>query len=1024
MLRAQLLFLLLLSAADPHPLREPAEAFVTAMNAADTARVTSMWHSQSTTGRARISRLGLDAVQLRITALRDDAVILEQRDADGVLVAEYELRFERENGEWRIASLLSTSAAQADDPGKAAPSLPLARELLYRAAEALEEGKDDRAEANYIIAAALAEKLAYPPFRATAERGLGNILLVRGDTTGAKRHFEQSLELARAANDRNSIARSLIGLSNVDETVGDFARAETRQREAYEIFRALGKKTLAGYMLNSIGTGYASRANYPEAQRHYEQALQLFEEIGDLRGTSAALTNLGINHRSQGNLRESVSLFHRALEINRQIGSQGLSGVATSWSNLAQSLTLQGNYIEALRAFQEALVLNEKLGRVETIVGTLDKAGDLHRRLGDFEQARSFFERALALAEKSGDKPAIAAAMQSLANVRLDLGDARGALTLYEKGMAIDTGTGNRAAEARALESIGRAQLQLRNRGAARKSFERSFTIAEEINDRELMASALVHRASFAEAYEAVTLAQRAVSIAAELGLPEVEWHAHLGLGRAYRGARRTSEAREEVERAVQIVEELRRGVPGEEMARQQAFQNMIAPYHELVSLLVAQGENAAALEYAERAKARVLLDVLRYGRPDVGNALTPEERTTEAALAAQLANVNREYRAALVAGKPSAALSAKLRRTRLELDRFVTNLHVAHPQLRVESGEVEPITATQLKTMREADAFVEFVVTEDATYRFTITGGEVRATLIPISKAKLQEEVLRFRELLAERDLTYAAAGRALHDRLLSGANVKGTLCIVPDGPLWELPFQALQPSATEFLLDRHALFLAPSLTVLREMAAAPRTGTATRLLAFGHPNALAPLPQSETEVRSIAALYGAKHSRVYLRGEAREEVVKAEAGAYDVLHFATHGVLDDRNALYSRLVFSPPSAKTEDGLLEAREIMRLQLRARLAVLSACETARGRVGDGEGLIGMSWALFVAGAPASVVSQWKVDSTSTTDLMIEFHRNLRVNGRTNAEALRRAALKVRAKNKHPFYWAPFVVVGR
>ncbi|HEY8132770.1 MAG TPA: CHAT domain-containing protein [Thermoanaerobaculia bacterium] len=113
---------------------------------------------------------------------------------------------------------------------------------------------------------------------------------------------------------------------------------------------------------------------------------------------------------------------------------------------------------------------------------------------------------------------------------------------------------------------------------------------------------------------------------------------------------------------------------------------------------------------------------------------------------------------------------------------------------------------------------------------------------------------------------------------------------------------------------------------------------------------------------------------------------------------------------------------------MLEAREIMRLDLAADLAVLSACETGRGRVGAGEGLIGVSWAFFVAGCPTTVVSQWKVSSASTTELMIEFHRLLRTAGqenRTRAETLRRAALKVRANRayRHPFYWAAFVLIG-
>jgi CHAT domain-containing protein len=107
----------------------------------------------------------------------------------------------------------------------------------------------------------------------------------------------------------------------------------------------------------------------------------------------------------------------------------------------------------------------------------------------------------------------------------------------------------------------------------------------------------------------------------------------------------------------------------------------------------------------------------------------------------------------------------------------------------------------------------------------------------------------------------------------------------------------------------------------------------------------------------------------------------------------------------------------------------MKLDLHADLAVLSACQTARGQVGSGEGLIGMSWALFIAGTSTTVASQWKVDSASTARLMIDFHRNLQSEKGPSqagaAEALRRAAIKLMAdpKYRHPFYWSGFVVVG-
>jgi len=192
-----------------------------------------------------------------------------------------------------------------------------------------------------------------------------------------------------------------------------------------------------------------------------------------------------------------------------------------------------------------------------------------------------------------------------------------------------------------------------------------------------------------------------------------------------------------------------------------------------------------------------------------------------------------------------------------------------------------------------------------------------------------------------------------------------------------------------------------------------------------------LSPLPDAEKEVNFLGRLYGPGNSRLLIGEQAQEAIVKAEAGKYEVLHFATHAVLDDRNPLYSRIILSRAEGDAhEDGLLEAWEIMKLDLDAELAILSACQTARGRVAAGEGVIGMSWALFVAGSPAAIVSQWKVDSARSAELMIEFHRNLRQKQRdsrltyTRSESLRQASLKLlHSTYNHPAYWAAFILIG-
>jgi CHAT domain-containing protein len=248
---------------------------------------------------------------------------------------------------------------------------------------------------------------------------------------------------------------------------------------------------------------------------------------------------------------------------------------------------------------------------------------------------------------------------------------------------------------------------------------------------------------------------------------------------------------------------------------------------------------------------------------------------------------------------------------------------------------------------------------------------------------------------------------------------------------------------SANRFVIEDTAISYAPSLTVLREMTKRRKIEAAhaspPMLLALGNPvigsetlkraaltlrdGKLDPLPEAEQEVKALGRLYGAARSKVYIGAEAREDRVKSEAAGAKILHFATHGILNNASPMYSHLALADGGAG-EDGLLEAWELMQLDLHADLAVLSACETARGRIGAGEGMVGLSWAMFMAGVPSIVVSQWKVESAGTRDLMINFHRGMISSGAKSA-SLRQAALKV-MKNpatSHPFYWGAFVIVG-
>jgi CHAT domain-containing protein len=180
--------------------------------------------------------------------------------------------------------------------------------------------------------------------------------------------------------------------------------------------------------------------------------------------------------------------------------------------------------------------------------------------------------------------------------------------------------------------------------------------------------------------------------------------------------------------------------------------------------------------------------------------------------------------------------------------------------------------------------------------------------------------------------------------------------------------------------------------------------------------------LPASRREVEGLRQLYGQAHVQVFTAAEADQDRIRREAPNYEILHLAAHGVFQDRSPMNSYLVLAK-AGKPEAGVFEAREMIDLNLHADMVVLSGCETGRGNTDGSEGLIGMAWALFVAGSPSTVASQWKVESESTTQLMLGFHRNLKRS--TKAKALQLAALDV-MKNpgyRHPFYWSGFVLMG-
>ncbi|HEY0378500.1 MAG TPA: tetratricopeptide repeat protein [Pyrinomonadaceae bacterium] len=895
---------------------------------------------------------------------------------------------------------------------------------------------------------------------------------MKGDHEQVLVYLRRVLEVAKQRGDTNYVLHTLSNIGLVHKSQGKLAEAVADYRESLSVAEQAGDKASTADVLIDLGNTYMLLSDYAQGRASYERSLQLAQELSDKDKTGSALVSLGILAQTLGDYDQALDYFQRGLVLSEAAGDKQAIGIALA--NVGDLHKARGDYARALEVYQRSLRLQEEIKHQYGVANTLTSIGLIHKSQGNYALALDYFRRSLALRQEMNDQPSIANSLGTLGRLYSAQRDYARALDHLQQALKLYEELGDRSGFAHTLSDIGLTYYDRGDYATALDHWQKSLAIREALGEK---ASVAATWANIADAYlklgkpaESADYAGRAATSARAIGQPEIYMNARTAAGRAYEALKQPAQARQALLDAVAAAEELRVRVAGNEEDQERSFEYLVGPYYALVGLLVRQGETAEALAYAERAKGRVLLDVLRGGRENVTKAMTADEVKQERALIAAMVAPNTQL--ARLRQEPGAdaalvtQLDAQLQQARRAYESFQTNLYAAHPQLRVQRGQSPPLTLKELAALvpDSVTALVEYVLTDEQVFMFVATRGaggpQLQVYTLNVRGAELADMARSFRSRVAERDLSVKQPAAQLYDLLIKPAErqLQGVrrLCVVPDGPLWELPFQALHAGARGYLLEQYAIFYAPSLSVLREMnrrrdarAGSPRFVAAggaglggESLFALGNPvltgatvaraeatrdEPLSQLPSAEREVNALGQLYGRDRSRVLVGAQAREAAVKAEAGRYRVLHFATHALLDDRNPMYSRILLaSEPDGSPEDGQLEAWEVMKLDLSAELTVLSACQTARGRVAPGEGVIGISWALFVAGSPAAVVSQWEVDSERSTDLMVEFHSNLLGPRRapTKAEALRRAALKLlRGRYSHPAYWAGFILVG-
>ncbi len=812
------------------------------------------------------------------------------------------------------------------------------------------------------------------------------------------------------------------------------------------------------------------QTDFPSALPFLLESLSLAEEINDKSLVVNILSDITTANIQIGNYEQSSVYAARVLKLSLELKNK--ANIGQAYMLLGWASHNLGDYTLALEYYQEGKTIFQESNNNLGVVSALDSIAGIYGLQADYKQAIDYYKQNIKFGESIGNKEVIAVSKTNLGVMDYYQGNYQPATQAFQQSLEISEEMGYKAVIALNLNNLGIVKFA---QGYDKESLEysrKSLVLAEQLEDKERITESLnniartLHRTGgFAEA---LTAADRSIAVAEQIKHPERLWEIYTTAGKIHSSLKQFDKAKKYFDQAIKMVEAVRLRVAGGEQAKSMFLNNKITPYYEMVNLLRRGNQVSEAFKYAEKAKGKALLDVLQGARPQILKSMTIDERKEEKTLKSDVSKLMVEIIKEENNDKPNQSVLAdfteRLQKARQKLDGFATRHYASNQGLR-RDAETETITPSRTNELLKNQSIIvlEYVLADDYAGLFVISASDkssapiVKYFQLEASPKEINEQIDQFVLAVTERRANFDVLGRQLYKTLLGAAAKEiegaGTLCIIPDGAIWKVPFQALQ-NGERFLLEDHATFFAPSLSVLDEMQkTARRTKPTKELLAFANPKyfvlpskgqekntgrenvrgaKITPLPEAENEGKNILRMYKQK-SALYLRADAHESRFKKAAGDYKVLHFAAHGFLDNVSPMYSFLVLAPSSGlENEDGLLTATEIMSLELNADMAVLSACDTALGEYRAGEGIMGMTWAFFAAGVPTTVASQWSVETVSTTRLMTAFHENLvsetgfKIKKKAvKAEALRQAQLALLKDEKYslPYYWAGFTVIG-
>ncbi|MBO0860382.1 MAG: CHAT domain-containing protein, partial [Chloracidobacterium sp.] len=894
----------------------------------------------------------------------------------------------------------------------------------------------------------------------------------------------EALELYRRAGDRRREAVTLNKLGVAHFILWELQKAMQTYNEALRLSREIGDRRQEADALTSIGAVHWALGEPQKALETYNEALRLRRAVGDRRGEAHTLNNIGMIYSSHGEMQKALEKFSESLPLSRAVGYRGME--ANILSNIGSVHQLVGEMRKALEKYNESLLILRAVGDRIHQSSVLEGIGEIYWAQRETQKALEKYNEALPLSRLMGDRLGEANILDNIGEVYWSQGETQKALEKYNEALTLRRALGERRGMANTLHKIGEVYRLLGETQKAQDKFNEALPLSRAVGDRDGEATALLGIARAERTRGNLTQAHQTIEQA--IGVVE---SLRADIGEEHRATYFASR-REYYESYIDILAERRRRNQSEGVDAWAFAVSERARARSLLDLLtesradIRQGIDSSLLE-RERSLQKLLNSKAAAQFAMLNRKHTPAQAEAAAKEIDSITTEFEELRAQIRARSPRYAdLTqpqplglAEIQKQVLDPDTLLLEYSLGDNESHLFVVSQTSITWRQLPKRAEIEAATRRVRDlliapqprpgdTEAKYQARIkkSGANYWAQAAELSRMLLGPVASQ----LGKKRLAIVADGALQYIPFAalpapSSGHDDGRNSIAEPQPLFvEHEIVSLPSASALATLRRETAGRKPaekSLAVLADpvfteddtrvgrnvskagakekigsadsdetdigflqMTRSGReTGVIDAEMGFGR------LLSTRREAAEILSLVPERERMQALDFEAsRKTALSPELGEYRILHFATHGLLNNIHPELSGIVLSlvDEEGRPEDGFLRLQDIYNLKLSAELVVLSACQTGLGKEIKGEGLVGLARGFMYAGAPRIVASLWKVDDRATSELMKRFYGGMLGPGRLSpAGALRQAQLSIWKEKqwRAPYYWAAFVLQG-